>query len=583
MFVKVTTSGPRRYVQLVESYRDDAGRVRKRTVATLGRLEQVCGGLDSVIDGLLKVAGREPVVPQDRAAPEVDAASLSFEAARALGNVWTLTELWKELGFSDLRRVFRRTRHTIDVEALIRIMVLTRLCDPESKLGVLRWLQTVALPDIEIKELTHQQLLRSMDALMDNQDAVDGVIASLLRPLVDQDLSIAFYDMTTIRAQGLATVEGDIRKFGMAKEGLIARQFMLGVVQTSEGLPIYHEVFDGNTAETKTLLPIVKKVMDRFPNLRRLVLVADRGLLSLDNLEALQAIHLSPDQSADQAQSSRQGHALEFIIAVPGRRYAEFAGLLDEFQRECAQSDTEIVGEIAWNGLRLVIAHDPLTALEQQAKRSAKMAELEDLARGWVGKLDGQDQGAKKRGRKLSDSGTKARFYRAVCEAHFSNIIKVDLKAELFSYAIDEDALRLAQMMDGKLLLVTNVQDMGPSKVIERYKSLADIERGFKVLKSELEIGPVYHRLPERIRAHASICFMALILHRVMRMRLREGNTGLTPERALQSLKRIQHHRVSINGAPPLSGVSSMTAEHSDMLKALKVKIPSQTHQLSLL
>ncbi len=583
MFVKVTTSGPRRYVQLVESYRDDAGRVRKRTVATLGRLEQVCGGLDSVIDGLLKVAGREPVVPQDRAAPEVDAASLSFEAARALGNVWTLTELWKELGFSDLRRVFRRTRHTIDVEALIRIMVLNRLCDPESKLGVLRWLQTVALPDIEIKELTHQQLLRSMDALMDNQDAVDGVIASLLRPLVDQDLSIAFYDMTTIRAQGLATVEGDIRKFGMAKEGLIARQFMLGVVQTSEGLPIYHEVFDGNTAETKTLLPIVKKVMDRFPNLRRLVLVADRGLLSLDNLEALQAIHLSPDQSADQAQSSRQGHALEFIIAVPGRRYAEFAGLLDEFQRECAQSDTEIVGEIAWNGLRLVIAHDPLTALEQQAKRSAKMAELEDLARGWVGKLDGQDQGAKKRGRKLSDSGTKARFYRAVCEAHFSNIIKVDLKAELFSYAIDEDALRLAQMMDGKLLLVTNVQDMGPSKVIERYKSLADIERGFKVLKSELEIGPVYHRLPERIRAHASICFMALILHRVMRMRLREGNTGLTPERALQSLKRIQHHRVSINGAPPLSGLSSMTAEHSDMLKALKVKIPSQTHQLSLL
>ena len=152
-----------------------------------------------------------------------------------------VTELWKELGFSDLRRVFRRTRYVMDVEALVRIMVLYRLCDPDSKLGVLRWLQTVALPDIEVKELTHQQLLRSMDALMDNQAAVDGVIASLLRPLVDQDLSVAFYDMTTIRAEGLATVDGDIRKFGMPKEGLIARQFMLGVVQTSEGLPIYHE------------------------------------------------------------------------------------------------------------------------------------------------------------------------------------------------------------------------------------------------------------------------------------------------------------------------------------------------------
>jgi len=122
-----------------------------------------------------------------------------------------------------------RTRHTIDVEALIRIMVLNRLCDLDSKLGVLRWLQTVALPDMEVQALTHQQLLRSMDALMDHQDAVDGVIASLLRPLVDQDLAIAFYDMTTIRAEGLATVEGDVRRFGMAKEGLIARQFMLGM------------------------------------------------------------------------------------------------------------------------------------------------------------------------------------------------------------------------------------------------------------------------------------------------------------------------------------------------------------------
>lgn len=577
MFVKVTTSGPRRYVQLVESYRDDAGRVKKRTVATLGRLDQLTGELDSVIDGLLKVVGRGPAVVQPAATSA--GADVSFESARALGNVWTLTEIWKELGFSDLRRVFRRTRHTIDVEALIRIMVLNRLCDPDSKLGVLRWLQTVALPDIDVKTLTHQHLLRSMDALMDQQEAVDDVVAKLLRPLVDQDLSMAFYDMTTIRAEGLTTMEGDVRKFGMAKEGLIARQFMLGVVQTSEGLPIYHEVFDGNTAETKTLLPILKKVMDRFPNLRRLVLVADRGLLSLDNLDALQAIRLRPDIGQDPSNAQ----ALEFIIAVPGRRYHEFADLLEPLQEQCAIATTEITGEVHWNGLRMVVAHDPQTALEQHQKRKAAMTELGTQAKGWAGKLDEQDQGAKKRGRKLSDSGTKARFYHAVLEAHLGKIIKVDMKAELFSYAIDEHALRLAEMMDGKLLVVTNVQDMAPDKVIERYKSLADIERGFKVLKSELEIGPVYHRLPERIRAHASICFMALILHRVMRMRLRAANTGVTPERALQSLKRIQHHRVSINGALPLCGVSSMTTEQNSVLAALRVKQPSQFQQLSLL
>ena len=569
MFVKITTSGPRRYVQLVESYRDDAGLVKKRTVATLGRLDQLGDELDSVIDGLLKVRGRAPV------AAATAAPSLSFEPSRTLGDVWALTEL----GFSDLRRVFKRTRHTMDVEALIRIMVLNRLCDPDSKLGVLRWLETVALPDMQVKAPTHQQLLRSMDALMDHQEVVDGVIASLLHPLIDQDLSMAFYDMTTIRAEGLATLEGDVRQYGMAKEGLIAKQFMLGVVQTADGLPIYHEVFDGNTAETKTLLPTIKKVMARFPNLRRLVLVADRGLLSLDNLEALQAIRLSPRLG----QTPSQAQALEFIIAVPGRRYGEFADLLEPLQAQCTQAKAEMTGEIAWGGQRLIVAHDPGTAAQQRQQRLTQIAQLQAQAKSWEGKLTEQDEGIKKRGRKLSDSGTKARFYHAVCEAHLGKIIKVDMKAELFSYAIDEEALKLAEMMDGKLLVVTNVADLTPEQIIERYKSLADIERGFKVLKSELEIGPVYHRLPERIRAHASICFMALILHRVMRMRLRAADTGVTPERALAALKRIQHHQVSINGAPSLCGVSSMTDEHNIMLAALKVKKPKQSEQLSLL
>lgn len=568
MYVKVTTSGPRRYVQLLESFRDSNGRVKKRTVATLGRLDHLRDDLDCVIDGLLKVAGRE--TSNSSSAP-IGAASLSFESARALGNVWVLTQLWKDIGFSNLRKVFRRTKHTIDVEALIRLMVFNRLCDPDSKLGVLRWVQTVALPDVQLEAVSHQHLLRAMDALMDHQAAVDSVVADSLRPLMNSDLSLAFYDMTTIRAAGLSELEGDVRHYGMAKEGLIARQFMLGVVQTAEGLPIYHEVFDGNTAEAKTLLPILKVVLERFPQLKRLVLVADRGLLSLDNLEELRKIKLP------------NGHGLEFILAVPGRRYNEFVQLLEPLQQRFTEASTEVTAEVPWNGLRLVVAHDPKTAFEQRQKRQSKMDELQALANAWVGKLDEQDQGAKKRGRKLSDSGAKARFYHEVKEHHLGNIIKVDLKGELFNYRVDEQALKLAQLMDGKLLVVSNVADLKPEEIMTRYKSLADIERGFKVLKSELEIGPVYHRLPERIRAHACICFMALIVHRIMRQRLKEGEAGISPERALQTLKRIQHHRVSINGSDPMSGVSTISPEDAKVFKALKVNLPSQINPVTLL
>ena len=93
----------------------------------------------------------------------------------------------------------------------------------------------------------------------------------------------------------------------------------------------------------------------------------------------------------------------------------------------------------------------------------------------------------------------------------------------------------------------------------------------------------MYHRLPERIRAHTSICFMALILHRVMRTRLRAANAGLTPERALEQLHRIQHHRIRLNGATLVTGVSSINDEQNEVLHALRVKKPVASQQLTLL
>jgi hypothetical protein len=154
-------------------------------------------------------------------------------------------------------------------------------------------------------------------------------------------------------------------------------------------------------------------------------------------------------------------------------------------------------------------AHYKLDALKIWFRRStALQARADELA----GKLDGQDAGKVKRGRKLSDSGAKARFFHEVADARLSRIIKVDLKSDLFTYGIDAQAQQRAELMDGKLFLVTNVLDLTPQEIVSRYKALADIERGFKVLKSEIEIAPVFHRLPERIKAHASLCFMALIV-----------------------------------------------------------------------
>ena len=216
MFFKVTYSGADRYVQLIEAYHDDAGRPKQRAVVNLGRDDQLNSELDSVISATLRVSGK--AAPAATLVP-----TISFESARDFGDVWALTELWSSLGFDRLNRVFRRTRHAIDVEVLVRAMVLNRLCESESKLGVLRWVHTVTLPGAFSGAIEHQNLLRAMNALVEHQDEVEVVLASLLRPLVDQDLAVVFYDMTTIRAAGLSEQISDVRQFGMSKEGVIAR------------------------------------------------------------------------------------------------------------------------------------------------------------------------------------------------------------------------------------------------------------------------------------------------------------------------------------------------------------------------
>lgn len=553
MFVKVTTSGPRKYVQLVEAYRDENGRPKQRTIATLGRLDKLGDELESVVEGLCRITGR--TLP--------DKPDVAFESSRALGDVWALTQLWNALGFDQLRKVFRGTRHSIQIESLIRIMVMNRLTSPDSKLGVLRWLETVCIPGVSgLNKVDHQHLLRAMDALNEQQATVNDQVIELLRPLIDQELSVVFYDMTTIRAEGLTQQDDELRQYGRSKEGGIRRQVMLGMVQTADGLPLYHEVFEGNTAEVNTLQPTVQTIIQRFP-VKRIIVVADRGLLSIDNLEELQQITLP------------SGQPLEFILAVPGRRYSDFEPILEPLQNTLfTEATAEVITESNWQEQRLIIAHDPKRATEETTSRDARIEALEQEAERLAGKLDRQDEGEKARGRKLSDGGATARLYKEVSESGLAKIVKVNLKSPLFSYDVDTTALQRARLMDGKLLLVTNVQDLSPEDVVKHYKSLADIERGFKALKSDIEIGPVYHRLPERIRAHAMICFIALVLHRVMRMRLKAADSPHSPMRALEQLRRIQYHQASLNSSP-VTGLSSMTSEQLDILKALKIEKPT--------
>jgi len=229
----------------------------------------------------------------------------------------------------------------------------------------------------------------------------------------------------------------------------------LGLVQSGCGMPLDFEVFPGNVSEVRTLLPMVQRCLSRYA-IKRMILVADRGMLSLDQVEALAAL------------KTPHGVELSWIIAVPARRYGEFMDPVVELAHTLAPSTVPSIAETTHGEHRLVVAHDPEAAAAQTAARRATIAEIEATAQAAADKLDQQDAGTTTRGRKASDRGAYLRFVEAVKAAHLSKLLIADMTAERFSWHLDSAALARQEVFDGKLILLTNVRDLTAAEVVER-------------------------------------------------------------------------------------------------------------------
>lgn len=529
-----------RHLQIAESFRDpDKGKApRTRILAHLGTVEGLGEEqIEKLISGLQRAIGKQAAEPE-----------LLF--ARDYGHIHAVGGVWDALGLSAvLVRCGIAGRSVADVASLIRLLVINRLCDPCSKLALLDWLGSV-WHDGQ-KPPSYHHLLRAMDRLIGIKDKAEPLLAQTFlgnRESVD----LVFYDITSTYFEGdRSLLEEDFRKYGYSRDHRgDRRQVVIGMVITGDGIPLCHHVFPGNTADKTTVVAVVTDLKQRF-HLKRVIFVGDRGMLSDANLEHI------------------LGEDVGFIVAHPLRKNAYATEVVGALRKEFDESnEQEQYRQDERDAVRFVVAYAPKIAKETRSNRQGRLKKADQ----WILEIQQKLANPSGRGKPPTPQGTYDRIRDYLRDRNLLGLYEVELAGGQLSVKKNRKALAWEETIDGVLMLETTDLDLAAEEIVKRYKELAEIERGWRTLKSSLLLRPVYHWTERRIRAHIFICVLALQLERWMRNRLET----LSVPKALQMLQQIKVGELSVNGKI-VTMATRTTTEHKEILRQLGVKpIPAE-------
>ena len=488
--------------------------------------------------------------PSEKLQPKPPPCELAF--AHDFGHVFAVTHVWDSLGLSPaLRRAGLNGETTFNPVEMVKLLVVNRICDPCSKLGLLEWLDSVQFPGFEQRRPAYQHLLRAMDRLIAVKQKAEPLIAKLFRAKDKPEGELVFYDITSTWFDGdRSLVEDDIRRYGYSRDGRFdRRQITIGVVMGADGIPLCHHVFPGNTVDKTTVAEVVEDLKNRF-KLRRVIFVGDRGMLSEDNIDAL----LREEFGYIIAHPLRQGELAREAI----RRLA------DKFNR--GLQDEQYVQDVS-SGIRCVLAYSPKIAAEVREGRLTRLATADAFVKERLARL----KKPASRGRKPTPQGTYDRVRDYLRDKGLLSLYCLEIEGEKLTVKPDKKARQWEEVIDGMLLLETTDLKSPEKDIVTRYKELAEIERGWRALKSTLLLRPVYHWTEERIRAHVFMCVLALQVERWMRKKL--AGVGVSVPAAIRQLRRIKMVEM-VEGDQMRTLPTRPTAEQKEILKKLGVPAP---------
>ena len=487
---------------------------------------------------------------------------LRFLESKALGGAFVLDGLWHQLGIdAAMRRMLTGTRMEPRVERILFALVANRALDPSSKLAATRWIEHDVVIDGLDVPVVDESCYRAMDWLIDAEPELGRIVFDNTADLLNLEVDLLFFDTTSTYFEtedadapvgrderGMPVAEGDaamkeagFRTWGKSKDSRgDLPQIVVGMAVTRDGIPVRCWAWPGNTADSALIRQVKDDMRDW--SLARIVWVADRGFTSAENRRYLQKAgghyilgeKLRGGTPEADAALSRQG------------RYRHVA---DNLQVKEVRLHSDLADD------RFVICFNPDAQVRDAAVRAKMVTILEETIEG-SDKLS-RDKRAELRGVISTKPGLK-RYLRTTP----AGLLRIDKKA------IDAEA-----NLDGKFLLRCSDPKLSAEDIALGYKQLLEVERGWRDMKSIIDMRPVYHRIEDRIRAHVLLCWLALLL-----IRIAETRTGQTWTVIRDELQRL-HLGTFTGPAGSFRQRTELTTGQKKILTALGLPEPRRVFE----
>ena len=462
-------------VYLRRTYRDGP-KVCNQTVANLSLLpEAAVAAVEATLKGQTLVA-----------------AGSEFALARSLrhGDVAAMAAMARKLGLAGLLGPACRARD------LVIALIVSRVVRPKPKLSTLSWWPDTTLGvDLGVADASTDEIYAAMDWLAGRQEEIEKALAAKhLAPEVNPS-RMALFDLTSSWVTGRCC---ELAARGYSRDGKKGcEQIEYGVLCDPQGRPVAVRVFGGSTADPESFTEIVKVVKDKL-GIAKLVLVGDRGMITTARIDALRELNDNPETPTD----------FDWITALRAPAIAKLAR--DDGPLQMSLFDAQDLAEIThpdYPGERLIACRNPALAAERARKRQDLLQATEKLLAAIADRVTaGTLRGAGKIGEAVGTAIGKYKmgkhFRREITDTHFT-------------YERDRDRIAAEAALDGIYVLRTSVDadTLDPAGVVEGYKNLANIERDFRIIKSDdLDLRPIHHRLDDRVKAHVLICMLACYL-----------------------------------------------------------------------